>query len=116
MFGLGFTEIIFLAILALVLIGPKQLPEVARTLGRFLNELKRTTDDMTHDFKSMATSEYRSQNKSDLEELQKKEINQGLKTEVQSELLASSVATSTTEHEVKSEQKSSGSLQKTEPS
>lgn len=52
MFGLGFSEILFLAILALVVIGPKQLPEVARTLGRFLNELRRTTSVLTDDIKS----------------------------------------------------------------
>lgn len=43
MFGLGMSEIFFLAILALIVIGPKELPEVARTLGRFINELKRST-------------------------------------------------------------------------
>lgn len=51
MFGLGLSEIIFISILALVLIGPKQLPEVARTLGRFLNELKRTTSELTDELK-----------------------------------------------------------------
>ena len=51
MFGLGFTEILFLLFLALVLIGPKQLPEVARTLGRFLRELKRTTNVLTEEMK-----------------------------------------------------------------
>jgi sec-independent protein translocase protein TatB len=54
MFGLGMSEIIFLAILALIVIGPKELPEVARTLGRFLNELKRTTGDFTDDLKKQA--------------------------------------------------------------
>mgnify|MGYP000144303719 CR=1 FL=1 len=44
MFGLGMSEIIFLAVLALIVIGPKELPELARTLGRFLNELKRSTN------------------------------------------------------------------------
>ena len=44
MFGLGMSEIIFLAVLALIVIGPKELPEVARTIGRFINELKRSTD------------------------------------------------------------------------
>ncbi|UYL10596.1 twin-arginine translocase TatA/TatE family subunit [Bdellovibrio sp. SKB1291214] len=48
------SEIIFLAILALIVIGPKELPEVARTLGRFLNELKRTTGDFTEDLKKQA--------------------------------------------------------------
>ena len=54
MFNMGFTEILFIAVLALVLIGPKQLPEVARTLGRFLNELKRSTDTIKDEFKSAA--------------------------------------------------------------
>lgn len=38
---------VLLAALALIVIGPKQLPEVARTLGRFLNEIKRVTSDVT---------------------------------------------------------------------
>lgn len=51
MFGLGMSEIIFLAVLALIVIGPKQLPEVARTLGRFLNELKRSTNDLSSELR-----------------------------------------------------------------
>jgi sec-independent protein translocase protein TatB len=47
MLNLGFFEMIAVAAIALVAIGPKQLPEVARTLGRMLNELKRTTGDFT---------------------------------------------------------------------
>jgi sec-independent protein translocase protein TatB len=50
MFGLGFTEVIFLAVLILIVIGPKQLPEVAKTIGRFLNEIKRSTDSVKSDF------------------------------------------------------------------
>lgn len=44
MFNLGISEMAFIALLALLLIGPKQLPEVARTLGRFLNDLKHSTN------------------------------------------------------------------------
>jgi sec-independent protein translocase protein TatB len=113
MFGLGFTEIIFLAILALVLIGPKQLPEVARTLGRFLNELKRTTDDMTHDFKSMASSEFRPRPKPDLDEIQQKET----KPEASAEALPAPVQTESLETvDSNPEQRSSDKSQKTEPS
>ena len=54
MFGLGLSEIIFIAILALIFIGPKQLPEVARTVGRFLNDLKRSTSDLTDELKAQA--------------------------------------------------------------
>ena len=51
MFGLNFTEMLFIAGLALILIGPKQLPEVARTLGRMLNELRRSTGGFAEQFK-----------------------------------------------------------------
>ncbi len=52
MFGLGFSEILVISALALILIGPKQLPEVARTLGRILNEFRRSTNILTEEFKS----------------------------------------------------------------
>lgn len=45
------SEIIFLAVLALIVIGPKELPQVARTLGRFLNELKRSSNILNEEFK-----------------------------------------------------------------
>ncbi len=47
MFGLSFSHIILLSALALIFIGPKQLPEVARQLGKFLNELKRVGSDFS---------------------------------------------------------------------
>lgn len=45
MFNLGFTELILLGVIALIFIGPQQLPELARTIGRLLNEWKRATSD-----------------------------------------------------------------------
>ncbi len=51
MFNLGISEMAMIAALALILIGPKQLPEVARTLGRFLNDLRRTTNSLTDELK-----------------------------------------------------------------
>lgn len=51
MLGLSLPEIIFLAILGLVVIGPKQLPEVARTLGRLLNELRRASTSFTDELR-----------------------------------------------------------------
>ena len=55
MFNLGFTEMILLAAIALIVIGPRQLPEMARMLGRMINEFKRATSDFTSsidDFKT----------------------------------------------------------------
>lgn len=54
MFGLGFSEILLLGLLALLLIGPKELPEMARVIGRFINELKRTTEGFSSELKSQA--------------------------------------------------------------
>lgn len=46
MFGLSFTHLILLAVIALVVLGPEQLPEVARTIARLLNEWRRATSDI----------------------------------------------------------------------
>lgn len=57
MFGLGMGEILVLAVLGLILIGPEQLPELARTIGRFINDLKRSTDGLTDDLKKHARAD-----------------------------------------------------------
>jgi sec-independent protein translocase protein TatB len=46
MFGLGFGEIVIIAILALLLLGEKRLPEAAKTLGKTLREIRKATDDL----------------------------------------------------------------------
>jgi sec-independent protein translocase protein TatB len=46
MFGLSFAEIVIIAVLALLLLGPDKLPEAAKTLGKGLRELRRATDDL----------------------------------------------------------------------
>lgn len=47
MFNLGFSEILIIGVLALILIGPKQLPDVARVLGRMMKEFKQATKDLS---------------------------------------------------------------------
>jgi TatA/E family protein of Tat protein translocase len=42
----GFGEIIFLFFIALVIFGPKKLPELGKTLGKGLREFRRATDDL----------------------------------------------------------------------
>ncbi len=46
--NLGLPEMIFILLLALVIVGPKKLPEVARQLGKFLAEFKRTSNEFKH--------------------------------------------------------------------
>jgi Tat protein translocase TatB subunit len=55
MFNIGFTELLMIAALALIFIGPKQLPEVARAVGKFLNELRRASDEAMQVFKETQT-------------------------------------------------------------
>ena len=45
MFGIGITEIIIILIVALLVVGPKKLPELARTLGKGMAEFRKTADD-----------------------------------------------------------------------
>ena len=43
---LGFTEIAFIFVLALLIFGPKKLPEIGRTLGRAIGEFRKATNEL----------------------------------------------------------------------
>ncbi len=53
MFGIGFPELLLILAIALIVIGPKRLPDVARALGRGLSEFKRATDEMKESFRDV---------------------------------------------------------------
>lgn len=47
MFGpLGFPELLFILVLALLIFGPKRLPEVGRTIGKGMAQFRRATTDL----------------------------------------------------------------------
>lgn len=50
MFGIGFPELLLIMALALIVLGPKRLPDLARALGRGLAEFKRAADEMKQTF------------------------------------------------------------------
>ena len=43
--NLGFTEMVFLFLLALIIFGPKKMPEIGRQIGKALNEFKRASNE-----------------------------------------------------------------------
>ncbi len=52
MFDMGFTEMLLISIVALIVIGPEKLPGVARTAGKYFTRLKRFMTDVKADVES----------------------------------------------------------------
>lgn len=49
MFDIGFSELLVIALVGLVVLGPKRLPEVARTLGQWVARVRRFVADVKQD-------------------------------------------------------------------
>ena len=49
MFDIGFSEIVVIAVVALIVIGPQRLPKAARTLGHLFGRLQRYVNDVKAD-------------------------------------------------------------------
>lgn len=52
MFDIGFWEMAFISVIALLIIGPERLPGVARTLGLWTGKARRMISDVKRDFKN----------------------------------------------------------------
>jgi sec-independent protein translocase protein TatB len=50
MFDIGFSELMVIALVALIVLGPKRLPEVARTAGQWVARFRRFVSDVKQDF------------------------------------------------------------------
>ena len=57
MFGLGFGELLLIFLIALIFIGPKKLPELAKGLGEGLKEFQKATKGFTDSMNSSVAEE-----------------------------------------------------------
>ncbi|RPI71536.1 MAG: twin-arginine translocase subunit TatB, partial [Desulfobacteraceae bacterium] len=46
MFGIGWLEMILIFVVALIAVGPKKLPELAKTLGKAMGELRKAGQEL----------------------------------------------------------------------
>ena len=50
-FGIGPWELLLLALIAFIVLGPERIPQVARTAGRLVRQLRQMTDELTGEFR-----------------------------------------------------------------
>jgi TatA/E family protein of Tat protein translocase len=53
MFGIGMPELLVILGLALIVLGPKRLPEIARALGKGMSEFRRATDELKNELRNL---------------------------------------------------------------
>ncbi|PIK15579.1 twin-arginine translocase TatA/TatE family subunit [Halobacteriovorax sp. JY17] len=64
MFGIGGAELLVIFLFALLFIGPKKLPELARGLGKGIREFQKAKDDLFDQVNASADEQKKSQNSS----------------------------------------------------
>jgi len=88
MFDIGFSELLVIAVVALIVIGPERLPKVARTLGHLFGRMQRYVNDVKADISREMELEELKKMQSSMEDAARSfqsSVNQGV-SEAESEM------------------------------
>ena len=93
MFGIGMPELLLLLAIALIVVGPKKLPELAKALGRGIAEFKKATNELKE---SLETNTEFSELKQSFDDIQETVVDATLPSTDSEELDSEEVSTATT--------------------
>lgn len=71
MFDLGWSEMLIIAVVAIIVVGPKDLPKMLRTLGKFVGQAKRMANEFTGQFQDALRESELDELKKDFESVTK---------------------------------------------
>ncbi|MGD8255300.1 MAG: Sec-independent protein translocase protein TatB [Syntrophobacterales bacterium] len=106
MFGIGMPELLLLLAIALIVVGPKKLPELAKALGRGIAEFKKATNELKE---SLDTSTDFSELKQSFDDIQETVVDATLPSTPTEEATTEEIATETTP----SDQENEGDIEPT---
>ena len=75
-FGVGLPEVTLILILALLIFGPKKLPELGKQLGKTLKSLKKASNEFQNEINQGMNEEEKEESPKSIESYQTNEINQ----------------------------------------
>ena len=93
MFGIGMPELLLLLAIALIVVGPKKLPELAKALGRGIAEFKKATNELKE---SLETNTEFSELKKSFDDIQETVVDATLPSTDSEDLDSEEVSTATT--------------------